>query len=133
MSYPQAFRYSKEHEWVRLDEDGTAVVGVTHFAQEQLGDIVYLALPEPGTSVVQFAKLGEVESVKAVSDIFSPLGGTVLEVNKEAVDHPEVVNQEPHGRGWLVKLKPGDLGGVRNLMTAQEYEAFLAADGTKRH
>ncbi|MBI2935831.1 MAG: glycine cleavage system protein GcvH [Chloroflexi bacterium] len=127
VDYPREFRYTKEHEWVHLQEDGTAVVGITFFAQDQLGDVVYLALPKPGTRLDQMGKLGEVESVKAVSDLFSPLSGEVVDVNQEAVEHPELVNQEPHGKGWLLRLRVTNSGEVENLLTATQYEEYLAA------
>lgn len=124
--YPKELRYTKEHEWVKSAQDGSALVGITFFAQEQLGDIVYLDLPKAGTQLRQFAKLGEVESVKAVSDLFSPLGGEVLDVNQETIDHPELVNQDPYGKGWLLRVRPQDPEGLKGLLTAAEYEALLA-------
>ncbi|MFN3973807.1 MAG: glycine cleavage system protein GcvH [Dehalococcoidia bacterium] len=127
--YPSDLRYTREHEWVRLQEDGIAVVGITFFAQDQLGDVVFLNVPQPGTHLTQMGKMGEVESVKAVSDLFSPLSGEVVEVNREAVEHPEVVNADPYGKGWLIKLRPADLKELGSLLTAQEYEAYLAAKG----
>jgi glycine cleavage system H protein len=125
-AYPADLRYTREHEWVRLAEDGTALTGVTHFAQEQLGDVVYLALPEPGTRLAQFAKLGEIESVKAVSELFSPLSGEVLEKNRDVEEHPELVNQDPYGRGWLVKLRAADPRELEELLKAEQYQALLA-------
>ena len=125
--YPKDLRYTREHEWVRVREDGTALVGITFFAQEQLGDIVYLNLPQPGSRLAHMGRLGEVESVKAVSDIYSPLSGEVLEINQEAVEDPEVVNKDPYGKGWLVRLKAVNLKELESLMTAEEYEAYLAA------
>ncbi|GBD10614.1 Glycine cleavage system H protein [bacterium HR23] len=127
--YPPDLRYTREHEWVRLLEDGTALVGITFFAQDQLGDVVFLNLPPPGTRLTHMGKMGEVESVKAVSDLFSPLSGEVVEVNREAVEHPEVVNADPYGRGWLVKLRPSNLQEMDALLTAQEYEAYIAGKG----
>lgn len=124
--YPPDLRYTREHEWVRLQDDGTALVGITFFAQDQLGDVVFLNLPKPGDRLTHMGKMGEVESVKAVSDLFSPLSGEVLEVNREAVEHPEVVNQDPYGKGWLIKLRPANPKELDALMTAQEYEAYLA-------
>ena len=127
MSYPADLRYSREHEWVRID-GATATVGITDYAQDQLGDIVYLDLPKAGTPVEQFGKLGEIESVKAVSDLYSPVGGEVVEVNQETIDAPELVNQDPHGRGWLVKLALSDAGEVEKLLTAAQYEELTAQE-----
>ena len=124
---PPDLRYSKEHEWVRIESDGVAVMGITAFAVEQLGDVVFLDLPEPGTELSQFAKLGEVESVKAVSDLFSPLGGTVLERNEAAIDRPETLNDDAYGQGWLLKVAVKDTSQLDNLLTAQQYEEFLAS------
>ncbi len=122
---PTGLRYSKEHEWVRLD-GGTATVGVTHFAQDSLGDVVFVDLPSVGDNLEQFDKFGEIESVKAVSDLFTPVGGVVTEVNGEAVDNPELVNAEPYESGWLIRLSAPDAGELGNLLTAQEYETLLA-------
>ncbi|MGD0764884.1 MAG: glycine cleavage system protein GcvH [Dehalococcoidia bacterium] len=124
-SSPNDRRYTKEHEWVRVfGDEGT--VGITHFAQEQLGDLVYFDLPEPGTTVQQFAKLGEVESVKAVSDLYSPVSGEVTVVNETLQDSPEVVNRDPYGEGWLLKLKLTNPAETQNLLSAEEYAALLA-------
>lgn len=122
--YPEDLKYSKEHEWVRLDGN-TAEVGVTVFAQESLGDVVFVDLPDAGTEVEQFAKFGEIESVKAVSDLFSPVGGKIVEINSGATDTPEVVNAEPYGSGWLIKIELSDLGQLDELMDAAAYQATL--------
>ena len=122
--YPEDLKYSKQHEWVRMNGN-IAEVGVTVFAQESLGDVVYVDLPEPGSEVGQFAKFGEIESVKAVSDLFSPVGGKVVEVNPEASDRPEVVNEEPYGSGWLIKVELSDTAQLDDLMDAATYEATL--------
>jgi len=127
MAVPPELRYSKEHEWVRV-EGGVATTGITDHAQEQLGDLVYLDLPKVGTAVHQVEKLGEIESVKAVSDIFSPVGGEVTERNEEAVKSPELVNQDPYGRGWLVRLSLSDASEVDKLLTAEQYEALVAQE-----
>jgi glycine cleavage system H protein len=122
---PKDRRYSKEDEWVlAVGDEGT--VGITDFAQEQLGDIVYFDLPEPGARVQQFAKLGEVESMKAVSDLFSPVSGEVSEVNPQVADSPEVVNKDPYGAGWLLKIKLADPAELDNLLSAEDYDALLA-------
>ncbi len=125
---PSGLKYSKEHEWALVEGD-SATIGVTHFAQDSLGDVVYIDLPPPGTDLEQFAKFGEIESVKAVSDLFTPLSGTVTEVNQEAVDDPERVNADPYGDGWLIKLRIDDSAGQDNLMSAEAYEALLAESG----
>lgn len=127
METPGDLRYSKEHEWVRL-EDGLATIGITDFAQDQLGDIVFLDLPEPGASFEQFAKIGEIESVKSVSELFTPVGGEVTEMNQAAVDQPEIVNQEPYGAGWLIRLRVEDPAQLDNLLSAEEYEALVATE-----
>jgi len=123
---PKGLRYSEEHEWVRLS-DGTGIVGITDYAQEHLGDLVYFDLPEVGAKVQQFAKLGEVESVKAVSDLFSPVSGEVSEVNQQVVDSPEVVNKDPYGEGWLLRVKLSDPAELENLLSPEGYDALLAA------
>jgi glycine cleavage system H protein len=122
--YPDDLKYSKEHEWVRMNGN-IAEVGVTVFAQESLGDVVYVDLPEVGTDVEQFAKFGEIESVKAVSDLFSPVGGKIVEINSEATDNPESVNAEPYGVGWLIKVELSDSAQLDGLMDAATYEATL--------
>ncbi|MFC1935403.1 glycine cleavage system protein GcvH [Chloroflexota bacterium] len=124
--YPNDRHYSREHEWVLLESDGRALVGITAYAQEQLGDIVFVDLPEPGTRLSQFQKLGEVESVKAVSDLSSPLAGEVVEVNKEIVDRPELVNEDPHGKGWMVRFASVDPAQLEKLLSAEAYERFLS-------
>ncbi len=124
--YPNDRQYSKEHEWVLLESDGRVLVGITTYAQEQLGDVVFLDLPEPGTRLDQSQKLGEIESVKAVSDLYSPVAGEVLEVNQELVDHPELVNEDPFGKGWMVRLASVEPGQLENLLTAEAYESFLS-------
>ena len=129
---PKDRHYTKEHEWVRL-ADGEAVVGITDFAQEQLGDLVYFDLPEPGTQLHQNAKLGEVESVKAVSEIFAPLSGEVAGVNQQVVDSPEIVNQDPYGEGWLLKVKPADASETDSLLSAEEYDALVATAAGEQH
>jgi glycine cleavage system H protein len=125
--YPQNYRYTKEHEWVLIEGD-TGTVGITHHAQEQLGDIVYIDLPKLGTRLQKGAVMGSVESVKAVSDIYSPVSGEVIAVNESLSNTPEVLNQDPHGQGWLVKLKLADPNEAASLLNAAEYEAHLATE-----
>jgi glycine cleavage system H protein len=122
--YPEDLKYSKDHEWVRIDGNN-AEIGVTVFAQESLGDVVFVDLPEAGTEVEQFAKFGEIESVKAVSDLFSPVGGKIVEVNAAATDSPESVNAEPYGSGWLIKVELSDTAQLDELMDSATYQATL--------
>ncbi len=126
MSNPKDLKYSKEHEWVRMVSDKEAVIGITAFATESLGDVVFLNLPAVGAEVKQFARAGEVESVKAVSDIFSPVSGKVVERNEAAIKSPEKVNEDPFGRGWLVKLAIKDKAELNKLMSAKEYDEFTS-------
>jgi glycine cleavage system H protein len=123
---PADRKYSKEHEWVKLEEGPTCLVGITHFAQEQLGDVVYLDIPKAGSRVEQFAKLGEIESVKAVSDLYSPITGEVLEANQTAIDSPELVNEDSYGKGWLLRIRYEDISELNALLTSDQYEAFLS-------
>jgi glycine cleavage system H protein len=122
---PTDRRYAKEHEWVRVEDD-LGTVGITDYAQDQLGDLVYLDLPSPGTQVKQLDKLGEIESVKAVSDLYSPVSGEVTEVNQEVVDRPELVNQSPYEEGWLVRLRLADPAEVDKLLSAEQYDELIA-------
>lgn len=124
---PSGCKYSKEHEWVRIDAEGIAVIGITEFAAESLGDVVFLDLPEIGTDLAQFGVLGEVESVKAVSELYSPISGKVLECNVEAIEHPQLVNDSPYDKGWLLKVAYADLTEVDDLMTSDEYEGFVTS------
>ena len=123
--YPDNFRYTKEHEWVSVDGD-LGTVGITDHAQSELGDIVYVDLPKVGAHVDEGKSLGSVESVKAVSDIYSPISGEVVEINTDLADHPEKLNSDPHGAAWLVKVRLG--GPVQNLMTAAEYQSYIGAE-----
>jgi len=121
---PADRKYTKDHEWTKLDE-GLAVVGITDYAQEQLGDIVYVELPQPGDTVEQSQSFGIIESVKAASDLFAPIGGEVMAINEELVGRPELVNQDPYEGGWMVKLQPEDEVQMDHLLTAEEYAAHL--------
>ncbi len=122
---PADRKYSKEHEWIKLEDGSKGVMGITRYAQDQLGDVVYLDLPPVGTRLAQLAKLGEVESVKAVSDIFSPVSGEIVEVNQELTDHPELVNEDPYHKGWILGIEIEDVSELDNLLTSDEYEAYL--------
>jgi glycine cleavage system H protein len=127
MKIPADLRYSKEHEWVRLEGE-TGTVGVTDYAQDQLGDIVYLDLPAAGAALRAMERMGEIESVKAVSDLFSPVSGEVLEVNQEAIDAPELVNMDAYGRGWLVKVRLSDPAELDALLDAPAYEELITKE-----
>jgi glycine cleavage system H protein len=126
--YPADLKYTKEHEWARV-EGARARVGITAYAQEQLGDVVFVELPKVGTKVTQLQAFGVVESVKAVSDLFAPLTGEVVEVNAELVKKPELVNQDPYGKGWMLVIQVASAGEATALLTAPQYEAFLAKGG----
>jgi glycine cleavage system H protein len=118
---PQDLRYTKEHEWIRVEGD-TATVGITDYAAEQLGDIVFVELPEVGRTVDQFAPVGVIESVKAVSDLFAPIGGDVVETNAELAGRPELLNSDPFGKGWMVRIHLSDSGQLDKLLGAAAYE-----------
>lgn len=123
--YPEDRKYSKEHEWAKEDVDGKVIIGITSYAQEHLGDIVFLDLVDLGSILSKMQKLGEVESVKSVSDIFSPISGEIVEINSIAIDSPELVNEDPHSNGWLAKMIPSNLAEMDELLTAIEYQSFL--------
>jgi glycine cleavage system H protein len=125
--YPENFRYTKEHEWV-LVEGATATVGITDHAQQELGDIVFVDLPKAGARLEQGASLGSVESVKAVSDIYTPVSGEVTEVNATLADKPEALNRDPHGAAWLVKVKLSNAAEVEGLLSAADYQAYIGAE-----
>ena len=124
---PETRKYTQEHEWVMVDtaDAGTAIAGITEYAQDQLGDIVFFELPKVGDAVAHLGKMGEVESVKAVSDLFSPINGTVTEINEKLLDHPELVNEDPFGEGWLIKVAMTDVAELDGLMSSQDYDAFI--------
>lgn len=122
---PKNLKYHKEHDWARIEGD-VATLGVTDYAQESLGDIVYIELPEVGAEVSAGVSYAEIESVKAVSDVFAPVSGTVIEANDEVVDAPELINESPYEDGWLIKIKLSDPGEADDLMSAEAYEEMLA-------
>ena len=124
MNVPKELLYTKEHEWAKVDGD-IATVGITDYAQKQLGDITYVEFVDVGKEVKQMEKVAVVESVKAVSEVFSPLSGTVLSINEILKDRPELINQDPYGEGWLVKIKIKDIGEKEKLLKAEEYENYL--------
>ena len=125
--YPENCRYTKEHEWV-LAEGDAATVGITDHAQEELGDIVYVDLPKVGSRVEQGKSLGSVESVKAVSDVYSPVSGEVTEINGLLTGAPEKLNEDPHGAAWLVKIRLSAPEQVQNLMSASDYQTYIGAE-----
>jgi glycine cleavage system H protein len=124
-SYPDDLRYHREHDWARI-EDGEAVLGITWYAQDALGELVHYEAPDDGGRVSKDGVYGEVESVKAVSDVISPLSGEVIEVNAKVVESPETVNEDPYGEGWLVRIRLSDASEADGLMDAEAYKAFLA-------
>lgn len=127
MSYPESFKYTKEHEWV-LAEGDAATVGITDHAQHELGDIVFVDLPKPGSKFKKGDTLGSVESVKAVSDIYSPVSGEVIEANGTLTNSPATLNEDPHGNGWLVKLRLDDPGEINALLSGAEYQTYIGAE-----
>ena len=122
---PDDRKYSKEHEWIKMEDDTQALAGITVYAQDQLGNIVYVDLPKLGATIKFMEKMGEVESVKAVSDLYSPITGEITEVNDRLLDHPELVNEDPLGEGWMVRVTISDATELDQLMTAEEYESFI--------
>jgi len=128
MKFPEELRYTREHEWARLDDDKkVATVGITDYAQDKLGDIVFVELPEEGAEVNREETFGSVESVKAVSDLFAPLSGVVVEVNDALPDSPEAMNDDPYGEAWMIRIQLTDSGEFTGLMSAEDYKHFLAA------
>ncbi|MDX1405468.1 MAG: glycine cleavage system protein GcvH [Woeseiaceae bacterium] len=120
---PGDLRYTKEHEWLRQEEDGSVTVGITDYAQSALGDLVYVELPEVGQEVSSGGEMAVVESVKAASDVYAPIGGTVVEVNEVLADDPEKINADPYGDGWIVRLQPS--GDGDDTMDPDAYQAFI--------
>ena len=127
MEFPGDLRYSKEHEWARAEDDGRIRVGITDFAQDALGDVVYVDLPEPGTQVTAGQAFGEVESTKSVSDVFAPVSGTVVERNGALEESPELVNQQPYGDGWLVAIEVSDTSELDALLDEAPYRAHVSS------
>jgi len=121
---PPDLRYTNEHEWVRV-EDGISTVGITDYAQDQLGDVVYVGLPPPGKQLTQLAVFGEIESVKAVSELYSPLTGEVIESNQALADKPELINNSPYEEGWIMKLRLADESEIDKLLTADQYSELV--------
>jgi glycine cleavage system H protein len=127
MQYPSDFKYTKEHEWIKADGKN-ATIGITHYAQESLGDIVFVDLPKPGTELAAGKSFGSVESVKAVSDLYAPVSGTITEVNGELATAPEKINKDAHG-AWMVKISLKNPDELRSLLSAPDYEKFVAEEG----
>ncbi len=123
--FPTELKYAETHEWVRVEDDGTVVVGITDHAQDALGDIVYIELPEVGTNADAGAEIAVVESVKAASDIYSPISGEIVEINSSLDDQPETVNQSPYGDGWLFKIQISDSEDLQDLMDADGYQSMV--------
>lgn len=125
--YPNDLKYSEEHEWVRISAEASdhAEIGITNHAQDSLGDVVFVEMPEIGAKVTQFDKFGEIESVKAVSDLFSPVSGTITHINNALIDSPELINNDPYGDGWIMKVKLDDRSELDKLMDAETYTASL--------
>ncbi len=130
MVYPEERRYTKEHEWAKIDGD-EAVIGITFHAQDELGDVVFVDLPKVGDGLRQMKTFGAIESVKAVSDLYAPVSGTVVRVNTAVIDKPELVNKDPHGNGWLVAVRMTDPGEAARLLSAAEYTAYVAEEKAK--
>ena len=131
MEFPDDLRYTKEHEWVRDEGDGVARVGITDFAQDALGDVVYVDLPETGTEITSTQPFSEVESTKSVSDVYAPVSGTVVDRNAQLADTPELVNGSPYGDGWLVVVRMSDTSELEGLLDAAGYERFVQESGAE--
>ena len=128
MGSPTNLKYTKEHEWARLESDGSITVGITDHAQDSLGDVVFVELPEVGDELANEDKFGVVESVKTVSDLFSPCAGEVVAVNESLEDEPELVNSSAYDEGWMVRIQPSDAAALDELMDASSYDAFVEAE-----
>ncbi|MGD2115042.1 MAG: glycine cleavage system protein GcvH [Acidobacteriota bacterium] len=126
MPYPSEYLYSKDHEWVRVEDD-TCVLGITEYAQEELGEIVFVDMPESGEAFSAKDEVGTIESVKAVAEVYTPVSGEVIETNPALEDEPELVNDDPHGDGWLVKLRMGNKSELDALMSAEQYEEYISS------
>ena len=124
---PPDLKYSEEHEWVRVESGDIVVIGITEFAAESLGDVVFVELPEAGSQISQFEKMGEIESVKAVNDLYSPVSGQIRERNDQVIDNPQLVNDSPYEAGWMLRVELSDSSQLDKLLDAARYEAFLAA------
>lgn len=128
MEYPKGLRYSQEHEWVLVEGGDTGIIGISDFAQTELGDVVYVEAPELGEKISKDDPFGAVESVKAVSDLYAPISGTVTEVNDTLPDMPDLINEDPYGEGWIIKVAMSDPAELDELMTAEEYEEYCEGE-----
>lgn len=128
MEYPSEYLYSKEHEWFRIEGD-SCTMGITHFAQDELGEVVFVELPEVGKSFAAGDEIGTIESVKAVAELYTPVAGEIVEVNESVADDPDVLNDDPHGDGWLVKVRFSSSGDLEDLMDAEAYGDFVEGEG----
>ena len=128
MEYPKGLRYSREHEWVSVEDGDSGIIGITDFAQNELGDVVYVEAPEVGEKISKDDPFGAVESVKAVSDLYAPVSGTVTEVNDALPDTPELINEDPYGEGWIIKVTLSDPGELDDLMTPEEYTEYCEGE-----
>lgn len=126
--YPSEYRYSKDHEWVRVEDD-VCVLGITEFAQQELGEVVFVEMPEVGQVFDSGDEIGTIESVKAVAEVYTPVAGEVIEVNDAVIDDPEVLNDDPHNEGWLVKIRHSSAADLQELMNAEAYEEFVESGG----
>jgi glycine cleavage system H protein len=126
VEFPEDVRYSREHEWTRSEDDGRVRVGITDFAQDALGDVVYVDLPEPGTKVTAGQPFGEVESTKSVSDVYAPVSGTIVERNGALEEKPELVNEQPYGDGWLVAIEPSEAAQLEQLLDSGAYKEHVS-------
>lgn len=124
MEYPEGLLYTEDHEWVRVEDD-VCVVGITHFAQEELGEVVFVELPEVGQVFDAGDEIGTIESVKAVAEVYTPVAGEIVEVNEAVADEPELINEDPHHDGWLIKLRFSSADDLKKLMSADKYAAFV--------
>nr|BCX00333.1 MAG: glycine cleavage system H protein [Bacteroidota bacterium] len=125
MHIPQELRYTREHEWIRLEADGTAVVGITDFAQSELGDIVFVELKPVGTELEQNAVFGTVEAVKTVSELYLPVAGQIIAHNEAVIQDPALINRDPYGAGWLIRIQPRDPAQIEGLLSAEEYQSMI--------
>jgi len=122
--YPEDYKYSKDHEWIRIDDD-VCVVGITDYAQDELGEVVFVEMPEPGQTFDAHDEIGSIESVKAVAEVYTPLTGEIVEVNEALEDAPEMVNKDPHGEGWMIKIRYSSAEELGELMDVEAYQQFL--------
>ena len=122
---PKNLKYSKDHEWIKIETNNTALIGITEFATDSLGDVVFIELPDIGSEITQFEKIGEIESVKAVSDIFTPISGEIVEQNTELIDNPELINNSPFEDGWMFRVQNINIDELNNLMEANEYDQLI--------